>query len=216
MNDRIASPVNPETKPRKGEFYILRPDMNGGRGPGLDFENEDAFPLPLYMSEPTERGGLASVTETPVLRYDSRVGDMPNDLESGFKCYWLVSDPLKKVLESVDPNGFAFVRSSLLLEDGTEAPPHYLCEVVRMLDAIDESASTVNVFTGYPNGKYYSVTGGAILAFNKEAIGSAHIFRTPHTADAFCDRVMRDTLLAHGFGKSPKTRGVRLFDTVGC
>jgi len=214
MNEKEK--IEPQNKPKKGDFYILEPDMRGGRGPGVEFENEDAIPLPLYMCEPSEAGGLSQAKETPRLRYDSRIGDMPNDLESGFKCYWLVSEPLKRVFELVDPHGFAFLRCSLLLEDGMEAPPHYLCEVVRILDAIDESASTVNVFTGYPNGKYYSIAGGAILAFNKEAIGSAHVFRTPYTADAFCDRAMRDALLEHGFGKSQRTLGVRLIDAVGC
>ncbi|WP_184409132.1 DUF1629 domain-containing protein [Xanthomonas sp. 3075] len=203
-----------QNKPRKGEFYILRPDMRGGRGPGVEFENEKAVPFPVYMSEPSERGGLAELKETPRLRYDSRVGDMPNDLESGFKGYWLVSEPLKQVLQSVDPDGFAFVPCSFLLEDGTEAPPHYLCEVVRILDAIDEAASKVKVLTGYPNGKYYRVAGGASFAFKKEVVGVAHVFRTPYTADAFCDRVLRDILIEHGFGKSPKTRGVRIMDAA--
>ncbi|MCC4605892.1 imm11 family protein [Xanthomonas campestris] len=202
--------------PKKGEFYILEPDMRGGRGPGVEFENEEAVPFPIYMSQPSERGGLAELKEAPRLRYDSRVGDMPNDLESGFKGYWLVSEPLKQVMQSMDPDGFAFVRCSFLLEDGTEAPPHYLCEVVRILDAIDEAASTVKVLTGYPNGKYYRLAGGANLAFKKEVIGAAHIFRTPYSSEAFCDRVFRDALIAHSFGKSPKTRGVWLTDAAFC
>ncbi|MFA0923614.1 imm11 family protein [Xanthomonas fragariae] len=203
--------------PRKGEIYILQPDMRGGgRGHGVEFENEKVVPFPAYLSSPPESGGLAALQETPRLRYDSRIGDMPNDLDSGFKDYWLVSGPLKQLFQSVDPEGFVFVRCAFLLEDGSEAPPHYLCEVVRILDAIDEAASTVKVLTGYPNGKYYSITGGANLAFRKEIIGSAHVFRTPYTADAFCDRVLRDTLIEHGFGKSPRTRGVRLIDAAGC
>ncbi|MCC4605896.1 imm11 family protein [Xanthomonas campestris] len=200
--------------PKKGQFYILRPDMRGGRGPGVTFENEKAIPFPVYISQPLERGGLAELKEIPRLRYDSCIGDMPNDLENGFKGYWLVSGPLKQVMQSVDPDGLAFVRCSFLLEDGSEAPLHYLCEVVRMLDAIDEDASKVKVLTGYPNGKYYDVSAGVSFAFKNEVIGSAHVFRTPYTADAFCDRVLRDILIEHGFGKSPKTRGVRLIDAA--
>ncbi len=206
-----------ENKPKKGDFYILRPDMRGGgRGHGVKFENEKAVPFPVYLSEPSERGGLAELKGTPRLRYDSGIGDMPNDMHSGFKDYWLVSEPLKQVLQSVDPDGFAFVLCSFLLEDGSEAPPHYLCEVVRMLDAIDEAASKVKILTGYPNGKFYRVAGGASFAFKKELIGTAHVFRTPYTADAFCDRVLRDALIAHGFGKSPRTRGVWLLDASVC
>ncbi len=206
-----------QNKPEKGEFYILQPDMRGGgRGHGVEFVNEKAVPFPAYLSSPPESGGLAMLQEAPRLRYDHRMGDMPRDLDSGFKDYWLVSEPLKHVFQAVDPEGFAFVPCEFLLEDGSHAPPHYLCEVVRMLDAIDEAASTVKVLTGYPNGKYYSIAGGADFAFKKEVIGSAHVFRTPYTADAFCDQVLRDALLDSGFGKSPRTRGVRLIDAAGC
>jgi len=217
MNETEKLQVTTQNKPKKGEFYILMPDMrSGGRGHGVEFENEKAVPFPAYLSEPSERGGLAELKETPRLRYDSRIGDMPNDMHSGFKDYWLVSEPLKQVLQSVDPDGFAFVRCSFLLEDGSEAPSHYLCEVVRMLDAIDEAASTVKVLTGYPNGKYYSLAGGANLAFKNDVIGDAHVFRTPYSSEAFCDRFFRDALIEHGFGKSPRTRGVWLIDAAGC
>lgn len=215
MNEKEK--IRLQNKPKKGEFYILMPDMRGGgRGHGVEFDNEDSVPFPVYLSEPSERGGLAELKEIPRLRYDSRIGDMPNDMQNGFKDYWLVSEPLKQVLQCADPDGFAFARCSFLLEDGSEAPPHYLCEVVRMLDAIDEAASTVKVLTGYPNGKFYRLAGGADLAFKKEVIGNAHVFRTPYASEAFCDRTLRDTLIQHGFGKSPRTRGVWLIDAAGC
>ncbi|QJD68024.1 DUF1629 domain-containing protein [Xanthomonas campestris pv. badrii] len=209
--------MSTQNKPRKGEFYILRSDVRGGgRGHGVEFENEDAVPFSIVDSLPGEDAGLAALKETPRLRYDSRIGDMPDDLDSGFKGYWLVSEPLKQLLEAVDPEGFAFALCDFRLEDGTPGAPHYLCEVVRIIDAIDEEASTVKVLTGYPNGKYYSVMGGAELAFRKDVVGPAHVFMTPYTANAFCDRFLRDTLIAQGFGKSPRTRGVWLIDTCGC
>nr|WP_301541652.1 DUF1629 domain-containing protein [Xanthomonas euvesicatoria] len=207
--------VSTQNAPKKGEFYILRSDMGGGgRGHGVEFENEDAVPFPIVYSRPGEDAGLVALKETPRLRYDSRIGDMPDDLDSGFKDYWLVSEPLKQVLEAADPEGFAFALCDFRLEDGTPAAPHYLCEVVRIVDAIDEEASTVKVLTGYPNGKYYSLLGGARLAFRKDVVGAAHVFRTPYTADAFCDRFLRDNLISQGFGKSPRNRGVRLIDAA--
>ncbi|MCC4622681.1 DUF1629 domain-containing protein [Xanthomonas cassavae CFBP 4642] len=206
-----------QNKPKKGEFYLLRSDMRGGgRGPGLKLENPDAVPFSIAYSQPGEDTGLAALKETPRLRYDSRIGDMPNDLESGLTDYWLVSEPLKLILEAADPEGFAFALCDFRLEDGTPAAPHYLCEVVRIIDAIDEEASSVKVLTGYRNGKHYSVAGGADFAFRKDVIGAAHIFRTPYTSDAFCDRFLRDTLITQGFGKSPRTRGVWLIDAFGC
>ncbi|CAH2709012.1 DUF1629 domain-containing protein [Xanthomonas campestris pv. nigromaculans] len=215
MNEAKEARATLHNAPQKGTFYILRSDMGGGgRGHGVEFENEDAVPFPIAYSRPGEDSGLAALKETPRLRYDSRIGDMPNDMHSGFKRYWLVSEPLKLILEAADPEGFAFALCDFRLEDGTPGAPHYLCEVVRIIEAIDEEASNVKVLTGYRNGKYYDITGGAEFAFNKDVIGTAHIFRTPYTADAFCDRFLRDTLISQGFGKSPKRRGVRLIDAA--
>ncbi|PPU75290.1 MULTISPECIES: imm11 family protein [Xanthomonas] len=208
-----AQAIHPNA-PRKGEFYILRPDMRSGRGPGVKLENEDSVPFPIADSLPGEDAGLAALQETPRLRYDSRIGDMPNDLESGLKGYWLVSEPLKQLLQSIDPEGFAFAPCDFRLEDGSPAAPHYLCEVVRIIEAIDEGASKVKILTGYQHGKHYSLTGGGQLAFKADAIEDAHIFRTPYTSVAFCDRVLRDILIAQGFGKSPRTRGVWLIDAA--
>ncbi|MCC4605893.1 DUF1629 domain-containing protein [Xanthomonas campestris pv. badrii] len=217
MNQAEPTQTIHHNAPKKGEFYILRSDVRGGgRGHGVEFENEDAVPFSIADSLPGEDAGLAALKETPRLRYDSRIGDMPNDMHDGFKGYWLISELLKQVLEAADPEGFAFALCDFRLEDGTPGAPHYLCEVVRIIDAIDEEASTVKVLTGYPNGKYYRVAGGADLAFRKDMVGAAHVFRTPYTSDAFCDQFLRDTLIAQGFGKSPRTRGVWLIDAFGC
>lgn len=203
-------------KPRKGEFYLLKPDvLSGGRGHGVVLDNARSVPLPVYLDSTSKTAGLASMKELPSLRYDNNVGDFPDDLESGFRGYWLVSQPLKDVFESVDRAGFSFLKCEFVLEDGSTAPPHYLCEVTRMLDAIDEAASTVNVLTeGYPRGKFYSTVGGARFAIKKDAVGEAHVFRTPYAADVFCDRVLHDALIQAGFARSPATRGVCLIDAA--
>ncbi|MGE6334432.1 imm11 family protein, partial [Stenotrophomonas sp. NPDC077659] len=78
-----------------------------------------------------------------------------------------------------------------------------------LLDAIDESASSVRVLqNGYPNGKFYDIAGGASLAFREDVVAGSHVFRTPFTADVYCDRVLRDALIESGYGVEPATRGV--------
>ncbi|MGY6086360.1 imm11 family protein [Stenotrophomonas sp. SM006] len=203
-----------ENTPVEGEFYLLRPDVRGGgRGHGVVLENENELPLPEHLSEPPSAGGIGSMNEIPRLRYDSRIGEMPEDLQAGFKGYWLVSEALKSAMQTMDADGFSFMKCEFRLEDGSEAAPHYLCEVVRVLDAIDEDASSVKILTDdYPNGKYYSIGGGAKFAFRKSVIGTAHVFRTPYTSNAFCDRAMRNFLIESGFGRHPNARGVRLTD----
>ncbi|WOB25891.1 DUF1629 domain-containing protein [Xanthomonas dyei] len=212
MNE-VEAPA--ENTPRKGEFYILIPDVRGGGpGHGITLENKLSIPLPKHISQDASAAGLKDIKETPRLRQGSAVS-MPNDLDSSFRGYWLVSEPLKKIFESIDPKAFDFAKCDFILHDGSQAPPHYLCEVVREIDAIDEQSSQVKVLTeGYPKGKFYSLTGGAKLAFRKELVGSSHIFRTPYTADSFCDRAFRDALIDNGFGEPRNSRGVWLIDAA--
>ncbi|WP_134954700.1 imm11 family protein, partial [Xanthomonas citri] len=127
-----------------------------------------------------------------------------------------VSEPLKEVFESVDSKAFAFAKCELTLYDGSQAAPHYFCEVIREIDALDEEASTVKILTeGYPKGKHYSLVGGASLVFRRDMLGPAHVFRTPYNgALVICDRLFRDALIEHGFGKARAPRGVWLCDAA--
>ncbi|WP_313145468.1 DUF1629 domain-containing protein [Stenotrophomonas sp.] len=213
MNEEQMNKVDPP----KGRFYVLGPDMGAsGRGHGVELDNEEEIPWPTYMSEPSEIGGLASLSVVPKLRFDSRVGDMPLDLQGGFNGYWLVSQPLKDVMEKVDAEGFAFAKCAFQLEDGSEGEPHYLCEVTRILDAIDEDASSVKILDGYQNGKYYSLSGGGKLSFKATEVADSHVFMDKHSGSRiYCDRVFRDALIEHGFGTVINPRGVWIEDAAG-
>lgn len=211
-SDDNAIAVN---RPKEGEFYILDVDSDG-EGHGVVFENHDQVVSPPRFYLRPERGGFPPFDETPRLR-QSRSNRMPNDLDATFGGYWLVSEPLKRVLESTDPEGFAFERCEFVLHDGSQGPTHYLCDVLRTLDAVDEVTSTVKIKIGsnFPNGKHYKLGGGARLAFKKDVVDAAHVFRSPFNSGLIiCDRVLRDSLLTNGFGKPPRTRGVFLEDAA--
>jgi len=197
----------------KGLFYLLQPDMRGGRGHGLELENGGAIPMARHLSLKPDGCGLSALRETPRLRYSKDKGDMPNDLERGFRGYWLVSSELRHVFEAAAPAAFMFAGCDLILENGSLDQSYSLCEVASTVDAIDEERSVVRILTeGYPSGKHYSIAGGASLSFKTEAVDGVHVFRTPYASDAYCDRFFRDSLIDSGFGKSPHTRGVRLID----
>ncbi|UUF00374.1 DUF1629 domain-containing protein [Xanthomonas hortorum pv. pelargonii] len=106
------------------------------------------------------------------------------------------------MFESIDPKGFAFAACDFTLADGSPGPQHYLCEVVRSLDALDEDASRVKIkyerdHQTEEDLKFYSVSGGASLVFKEEVVGDAHIFRQFRLGtDAICDRVLADALNA--------------------
>lgn len=218
MSVELENEVADDNKPKKGEFYILRPDMRGSRGHGVVFENGKALRPPGQGLIRPPGGGFPALKEIPRLR-QSRPLDMPNDLDASFEGYWLVSAALKKVFEIMDTDGFAFMPVDFILADGSEGPLHYLCDVIREIDALDEVTSRVKIKYGdYVNGKFYSLAlaEGASLAFKKSVVGSAHVFMTPYTSEVFCDRVMHDALRENGFGIEPEVRGVWMQDAADC
>jgi len=119
-------------------------------------------------------------------------------------------------MEKGDAEGFAFAKCAFQLEDGSEGEPHYLCEVTRILDAIDEDASSVKILDGYQNGKYYSLSGGGKLSFKATEVAGIHVFMDIHSGSRiYCDRVLRDALIEHGFGTVTNPRGVWIEDAAG-
>ena len=205
-------------QPRKGEFFLLQVDTTrGGRGHGVEIENEEVLLTPPRMIIRPRGGGFPALKETPVLVHDPKVGDPPEDLEGGMSGYWLVSDRLQKVFAEVDPEGFAFVECDYRLADGSKGPRYYLCEVTRELDALDEETSTLTIDTSeeFIGGKFYDLAGGASLAFRKEVLADAHVFRTPYSGSlTFCDHVLRDAVLNAGIGGGGNSRGLRFKDAA--
>ncbi|QXG50078.1 DUF1629 domain-containing protein [Pseudomonas viridiflava] len=159
-------------------------------------------------------GGFPSLPEVPHLVHANKSKRMPRDLEGGFSGYWLVSERLKQVFESIDPDGFEFLACDYTLPDGSDGPPHYLCDVVRMIAALDEEKSSYQVRTGheFETGKPFRIMtflGGAHLAFKKDLVGSAHVFRMAEKrSSVICDRVMYTAIRKAGIGVKPSSGGL--------
>jgi hypothetical protein len=72
-----------------------------------------------------------------------------------------------------------------------DGPRYFLCNVIRILDALDEAQSRLKIairddriYSDFGK-KYYSPlgVGGAELVFRDEVIGDAHIFRMEHCGE---------------------------------
>ncbi|KHS06744.1 MULTISPECIES: DUF1629 domain-containing protein [Xanthomonas] len=201
-------------QPKAGEFFILEAGMINGPVNGVVFENvKDLLSPPRLILRP-EGGGFPPMRETPRLVYHPSKGPPPKDLEPGFSGYWLVSDRLFQVMTSVDPNAFAFVEVDYRLADGSKGPRHLLCDVIQEIDALDEEVSKLFIDTteDFVNGKFYDLTGGASVTFDRERLGPAHVFKTPYTIEVFCDRVFRDAVAAAGIETETDADGLWFID----
>ncbi len=210
--------ISTKNEPTRGEFFLLIPDTTrGGRGRGVEIENEEALLTPPRLIIRPRRGGFPALKQRPVLLYDPGAGDPPEDLEGGLSGYWLVSERLKDVFSKVDPAGFDFVECDYRQTDGSEGPRYYLCEVTRELDALDEESSrlTIEVSDDFVGGKFYDLSGGTSLSFCKDVVGQAHVFRTPYSGGlTFCDRVLRDAVWDAGIGGPKESRGLWFTDAA--
>ncbi|MEI2454554.1 imm11 family protein [Lysobacter firmicutimachus] len=183
-----------------GHFYVLQPDIySGGPGHGLTFSNlERLLTPPRRILRPAD-GGFPVLPEIPVL-IQSASGRPLKDLEGVFSGYWLVSEELKKVLERHDADGFAFTPCNVVSADGTSLGEYHLCDVLRVIDVLDESLSRLDIRIGeeYAKGKHYRIGPGASLAFREHEISAAHVFRTPFSSYVFCDKKLRGAIIESG------------------
>lgn len=154
---------------------------------------------------PEGRRGFPAYREKPLVVIGKRKsGPPPSDIEL-FHSYWLISDRLKLLFESVDPAAFAFQECDVKLRDGSAGPAYWLCDVVRVLDAFGESTlQEIHRYRERTGLAYRSFLSDKTLIFNEVVIGGYHIFRTPYANDIFCDEILKNAC------KESSIKGVNL------
>jgi hypothetical protein len=192
--EAIRSP--PKRAPDSGarRFFEIAPDWRLRRAAGFVLENESRLlqGRSILGPEPGKRG-FPPYPEPPRILIDLKLGRAPTDFEQ-YSEYWLVSDRLKLVLQAVDSDGCAFLECDVRHAQGASKQSYWLFDVVRVLDAVDESASRLTIVRDQRacGGRYYRFSGGASIAFKAEVIRSAHIFGLAFARSAiFCDDVLR-------------------------
>jgi hypothetical protein len=186
-------------KTKARAFFLMSPNFIGNR-PGLWLENEDRLGVRKYNLTDGREGrvGFPVYLETPRFVFDKKYGRPVRDLEI-FDEYWFVSDHAKNTFESVDPEGFIFHKCDVRLRDGEAGPIHWLCDVIRILDAVDEQASDIRINMNTHQGKQYNISGFAKIVFREEIVGKSHIFRMEHLQrQIVCDNDVRDACKSAG------------------
>jgi hypothetical protein len=188
--------------PRK--FYEMDITLVG-RPPGIELENRKTLRQGTRLIRGVEPG-FPPLPEPPRYVIDRTLGPPPRDLWED-EGYWLTSDRMKAVLENVDREAFAFMKCEVRMRNGEPGPRYWLCDVMRVLDALDESASR----PANGAGNAYFPTGGAKLVFNDWMVGSAHVFRMARAEPwVICDQVLRDACRQAGL------KGIQFSDVLSC
>jgi Protein of unknown function (DUF1629) len=144
---------------KKRQFYVVT-GVISTRGSGFELLNGETLfhGGPPIFPPPWGRRGFPDYPVVPVFTSDRRLGRTDWDFE-GYCGYWFISDRMKTVMERTDPGAFAFLRCRVQLPDGTEGPIHWLCDVVRVLDVLDEERSKIRIGIGDDGSKVYNLLG---------------------------------------------------------
>ena len=196
MNNR-KSRLDNCPKQRKRKFYEIEFGYRNGGARGFYVEDTGAFHVDL--------GHLSDLVEPPCITFDKSRGRLPRDFERWYG-FWLISDRAKVVFESLDPEAFTFVPCDVRVPKGVwEGPRYWFCDVLRVLDALDEDRSRLRI--GIRNDsnyrdfgqKFYEFFGGAELIFREELVGDAHVFRMAYYKQCIiCDQEMKNACKAAG------------------
>ena len=195
--------VSCRVRSRAGRYALLNGDRLFPENPwGAPAQNPSAFLRPGVP--------LQDFPEAPVFLADAKLGPIHWDFEVDTG-YWFISDKMKTVLQAVDPEAFAFLQCHVRSPDGQECPVRWLCDVVRVLDALDEEKSEASSkWYGKPlvcvakNGsKFYNPSTEALF-FKESVVGNCHAFRMKYGHESVIfDEEMRQTC------KSAQLSGIR-------
>lgn len=138
MTDQNAIPVAKRPRARKRRFYEIGPNFALGGGLGFCLEDRSVLPPHGVSRLPASTPPVSCV-------FDKSVGKLPCDIEL-CSAWWLVSERTKALFERLDPEAFVFVPCEVRMRRGQyDGPKFWLCDVVRVLDALDESQSRLRM-----------------------------------------------------------------------
>jgi hypothetical protein len=107
---------------------------------------------PIFVPPSFSQRGFQVYPETPVFLASGSQAAINRDFEN-YHFYWFISDRMKTVLERFDPEAFAFLKCRVQLPNGKEGPVRWLCDVLPVLDALDEEQSEVRIAIGQDGSK---------------------------------------------------------------
>ena len=124
----------------------------------------------MIITTPHEKRGFRQYPVPPLFICNPRKGRVHWDFEE-YMDDWFISERMKAVLESLDADAFAFLKCDIRRPDGSDEPARWLCDVVRVLDALDEQKSKVWIGTADDGGKVYGLGGDMNLVSRKSSSG---------------------------------------------
>src|SRR5260370_1019479 len=125
-------------------YYQLDVDMGLATAPLRVWVNETKL-RERFPADPNQPFRGLQFSEPPKIAFDRRKrrGRL-RDADTIMLGIWLISGRLKLLLERLDPEAFAFVQAEVDYSNfGEPGPEFWFCDVVRVLDCVDEEHSVI-------------------------------------------------------------------------
>lgn len=142
-----------------------------------------------FVANPRRRG-FPDLSGRPIFQCINRKSRLRRDFEP-YAGWWITSDRLKAVLESVDIQACSFLNCDLQSTDGLSVSSIWLCDIIRTIDAFDETASDIDIAYRDDGRKRYDRIGRSIT-LRQDIDPDAHIFRPVFASSyAICDNIFK-------------------------
>lgn len=151
-------------------FFLVKPDTPDLLADHYEWVNRETFRKNIDSRKPFM--GIDLSASVPVISFKRPASRLLDAYSTYFYC-WLISEKAKNALEDVDAHGFAFYPVQIEPESSS-MPSYYLCDMVRLLDCVDELKSTIRYQQDSPFKNYLGLKQ---VVFLEERVGRAHAFR---------------------------------------
>jgi len=176
MGPRTAKEKSSDQKPKK--FYKVG-YRHGEKRSGRVYLNQEEVCRSsgeTLMRTPSRfQRGFRDYAVRPKFRVGKRFGKAPHDVEP-YGEYWLVSDRAKQLFDAVAKTDFAYLAVDTETDRDTEPVTYWFCDIVSVLDAVDEARSVVQSHILKDGSKLHDAAYGS-LAFDEAIVGQHCIFR---------------------------------------
>ena len=173
--------------PNDQHFYLMV-DLPRSKAAGRKFLNSvevcRGSGSGILSPPSTWERGFRPYSVLPRFSISKRLGRTPPDVEN-YLSYWFVSANAKQFLDAFSPDDFVYQKIDVEVDAGCEPADWWLCDVVHVLDAVDEERSTDLHPTVNDVGQklHPGILHGSTV-FDERIVGDHEVFRlktSPHT-----------------------------------
>ncbi len=187
---------------KKPVFYKLYNNYMQTKVAGIKLLNgEDLFQGTTYkvLAPPSRKiRGFREYPVTPLFLISPKIGRRLNDIEF-YGSYWIVSDRAMRIFMDLSKLDFAFMPINSKFDINSTLDKYWLCDVISVLDAVDEKNSIVNTTLGDSGERVHNVTPNTILKFYESVVEPHRVFRLETNCSVIiCDETFKNTVTNAG------------------